>query len=199
MPKSYSAFTLDDLTDMGLIVNEETFLDPAAIPVVIPSAFLEETLTRGKRRKLISEKAKSEYIIAPILAEMEELNNRSFAIFSGCKLDVDKSLGLTGYCDFILSKEPKFPSLNAPIFCVVEAKNDNLELGLAQCIAEMYAAQIFNRKKDKPYKTIYGATTFGFQWKFMQLTDKKVSINEEIFYLNELPKLLGILNYIVNQ
>ena len=185
MPKSYSAYTLDDLTDLGLSIAEESFLQDKKIGNVEPSAFLIEALERGKRRKLTSEKAKSEHIIAPILSELEEINNRSFATFSGCKLDVDKQLGLTGFCDFILSKEPKFPSLKAPIFCVVEAKNDNLDVGLAQCIAEMYASQIFNQKKEKPREVIYGATTFGFEWKFLQLIDKKVSIDEDIYYLNE--------------
>jgi hypothetical protein len=199
MPKSYSAFTLDDLTAIGLVVSEENFLDTTLIPIVQPTSFLEEALTRGKRRKLTSEKAKSEHIIAPILSEIEEINNRSFATFSGYKFDIDKSIGLTGYCDFILSKEPRFPEIKAPVFCVVEAKNDNLGLGLAQCIAEMYAAQLFNQKRNNTLPVIYGAVTFGFEWKFIQLIDKQVKIDEDIYYLNELPKLLGVLNYIVNQ
>ncbi len=199
MPKSYSAFTLDDLTDLGLNIREEIFLREKNIIPLAPSAFLIEALERGKRRKLTSEKAKSEHLIAPILVEVEEYNNRSFATFSGYKFDVDKSIGLTGFCDFILSKEPRFPQIKAPVFCVVEAKNDNLDIGLAQCIAEMYAAQLFNQKKERKQETIYGATTFGFEWKFIQLIDNQVKIDEDIYYMNELPKLLGVLNYIVNQ
>ncbi len=199
MPKSYSAYTLDDLTDLGLNIREEIFLREKNITPLVPSAFLIEALERGKRRKLTSEKAKSEHLIAPILVEVEEYNNRSFATFSGYKFDVDKSIGLTGFCDFILSKEPRFPQIKAPVFCVVEAKNDNLDIGLAQCIAEMYAAQLFNHKKERKQDIIYGATTFGFEWKFIQLIDNQVKIDEDIYYMNELPKLLGVLNYIVNQ
>ncbi len=199
MPKSYSAFTIDELLDMGLIIDEENFLYKEKIEDIKPSDFLVEALERGKRRKLKSEKAKSEHIITPILTEIEEINNGRFATFSGYKFNVDKNLGLVGYCDFILTKEAKSPIIQAPVFCLVEAKNDNLDVGLAQCIAEMYAAQIFNQKKDKPMKVIYGATTFGFEWKFLQLTGNKVNIDNEIYYLNELPKLLGVLNYIVNQ
>jgi hypothetical protein len=199
MPKSYSAYTLDDLTQLGLNIREEIFLREKNIAPLTPSAYLIETLERGKRRKLTSEKAKSEHLIAPILSEMEEINNRSFATFSGYKFDVDKSIGLTGFCDFILSKEPRFPLLKAPVFCVVEAKNDNLNVGLAQCIAEMYAAQIYNQKRNNTLPVIYGATTFGFEWKFIQLIDNQVKIDEDIYSIPELPKLLGVLNYIVNQ
>ncbi|MEY4903717.1 MAG: hypothetical protein RLZZ292_1532 [Bacteroidota bacterium] len=199
MPKSYSAYTLDDLTLLGLNIGQETFLKEKNISDIVPSAFVIEALERGKRRKLTSEKAKSEHIIAPILSEVEEFNNRSFATFSGYKFNVDKALGLIGFCDFILSKEPKYPLIKAPVFCVVEAKNDNLDVGMAQCIAEMYAAQLYNQKQKKPLPVIYGAVTFGFEWKFIQLIDKQVKIDEEIYYMNELPKLLGVLNYIVNQ
>jgi type I site-specific restriction endonuclease len=199
MPKSYSAFEIEDLLNLGLIVDEEPFLKEVQISDVQPSVFLLEAVERGKRRKLTSEKAKSEHLIAPILSEVEEFNNRSFATFSGYKFNVDKALGLAGFCDFILTKEPKSPIIQAPVFCIVEAKNDNLDVGLAQCIAEMYASQIFNQKKLKNVPTIYGATTFGFEWKFIKMNGNQVKIDNEIYYLNELPKLLGVLNYIVNQ
>lgn len=45
---------------------------------------------------------------------------------------------------------------------------------------------------------LYGAVTFGCQWKFLQLIEKKVIIDYKIYYLNELPQLFGVLNYIVN-
>ena len=199
MPKSYSAFTIDELLAMGLFIDEENFLYKETITDIQPSDFLLEALARGKRRKLKSEKAKSEHIITPILTEIEEINKGKFATFSGYRFNVDKNLGLVGYCDFILTKEAKSPIIQAPVFCLVEAKNDNLEIGLAQCIAEMYAAQLFNQKKNKPLNVIYGATTFGFEWKFLQLIGNKVNIDNEIYYINELPKLLGVLNYIVNQ
>jgi hypothetical protein len=199
MPKSYSAYIIEDLLNLGLIINEDPFLQEISIQHLQPSAFLIEALERGKRRKLKSEKAKSEHLVAPILTEIEELNKDKFATFSGYKFNVDKELGLIGFCDFILTKEPKSPIIQAPVFCVVEAKNDNLDTGIAQCIAEMYAAQLFNQKKQKNQLTIYGATTFGFEWKFLELTGNNVKIDNEIYYIGELPRLLGVLNYIVNQ
>jgi hypothetical protein len=199
MPKSYSKYTLDDLFALDFKIETGDLFQGITIPNIAPSDLLITILQRAQQKNVGSEKAKSEKIIAPILDELEEINNRSFATFSGYQFNVDKTLGLSGFCDFILSREPKAPVIKAPVFCVVEAKNDNLDEGIAQCIAEMYAAQIFNQKRNKPEPAIYGTVTFGFEWKFLQLIEKSVVIDFNIYYLNELPKLLGVLNHVVNK
>jgi hypothetical protein len=198
MPKSYSKFTLDDLIGLSFSIENDTLFKGVNIVPIESSTVLNTILDRAQQKNVLSEKAKSEKIIAPILDELEEINGRSFATFSGYQFNVDKAMGLSGYCDFILSKKPKSVLIEAPIFCVVEAKNDNLDEGIAQCIAEMYASHLFNIKYNQPQMAIYGAVTFGFQWKFLRLIDKEVKIDYKIYYLNELPQLLGVLNHIVN-
>jgi len=47
-------------------------------------------------------KARSELIIAPILAEFK-LTMKEISLFSGIEFNVDKNLGLNGRCDFIIS------------------------------------------------------------------------------------------------
>jgi hypothetical protein len=198
MPKSYSKFTFNDLVSLGFSIESDELFKGVAIDPIEPTSVLTTILERAQHKNVLSEKAKSEKIIAPILDELEEINGRSFATFSGYQFNVDKAMGLSGYCDFILSKKPKSVLIEAPIFCVVEAKNDNLDEGIAQCIAEMYASQIFNLKNQQAQNAIYGAVTFGFQWKFLTLVEKSVKIDYKIYYLNELPLLLGVLNHIVN-
>jgi hypothetical protein len=51
-----------------------------------------------------TEKAKSEFIIAPVLLELRRSLGSSFALFSGVEWNFDASLGLNGYCDFILGR-----------------------------------------------------------------------------------------------
>jgi hypothetical protein len=199
MPKSYAAFHLEDLKKIGLVVEKKKLNLYPIVAEIQPSATLSILIERALEKDLSTEKAKSERIIAPILDELEEINNRSFSTFSGHQFNVDKSLGLMGYCDFILSKKPMALSIEAPIFCIVEAKNENLDEGIAQCIAEMYAAQIFNKKENSSKDIVFGTVTFGLQWKIIQLVGNKAIVDTKIYYLNELPKLLGVLNYIVNQ
>ncbi|MDZ7879118.1 MAG: hypothetical protein U5L45_15655 [Saprospiraceae bacterium] len=88
-------------------------------------------ISKGLRKNLGSEKAKSEFLIAPVIAEIAERNVDSISFYSGYQFDVDKSKGLKGFCDFIISAEPEAFIISAPVLCVVEAKNENLDAGLA--------------------------------------------------------------------
>ena len=88
-----------------------------------------------------TEKARSEFIIAPLLLELRRSLKGRFGLFSGVEFNVDASRGLNGFCDFILTKSPRQIILSAPLVAVVEAKNDNLRTGFGQCIAAMVAAR----------------------------------------------------------
>jgi hypothetical protein len=63
----------------------------------------------------------------------------------------------------------------------------------------MYAARLFNQENNEPYETIYGAVTNAYDWVFMKLEGNTIYIDNERYFINELPKLLGILQFIVNQ
>ncbi|MDM8557951.1 hypothetical protein QUF82_03875 [Thiotrichales bacterium HSG14] len=39
---------------------------------------------------------------------------------------------------------------------------------------------------------IYGCVTTGSVWKFLQLNDKMIQIDDKEYYLDQLPKILGI-------
>jgi hypothetical protein len=101
---------------------------------------LLDALEDAESEHLDTEKAKSEFIITPVLKELRRNNSKRFSTFSGYSFEVDSSKDLNGYCDFILSAAAERSEITAPIFCIVEAKNDNVNRGLAQCGAEMYAA-----------------------------------------------------------
>ena len=194
MPRSYSQFTYEDLPSLNLKVRERSLF--SKIKDVEPSSFLKALLEKNLKRNLRTEKAKSELIISPILNELEDRNPHLFGYYSGYNFDVDKKLGLKGFCDFILSFEPDSPIIEAPAFCVVEAKNDNLDSGVPQCVAEMYAAQIFNQKRGIEPSFIYGAVTFGYEWKFLRLEEKTLWIDllrEKVLFCREQTRLCIIL------
>ena len=196
MASTYSKFTFDDLDAIGVSVEQLNWLEKP-MPIE-PSDWLKVTLAKNMDLPLSSEKAKSEHIISPILTELVENNGKRITYFSGYNFDVDKSLGLRGRCDFIISQKPRSPRIEAPIFSIVEAKNDNLDIGIPQCIAEMYAAWIFNEKKGSQTKYVYGAVTFGLAWQFMRLENKSAQLDTEIYYISELPKVLGALQSMIS-
>ena len=102
--------------------------------------YLAVAMQEASREALTSEKAKSESVVVPILKELRRKNPNKFSYFSGLQFDVDKSKKLNGFCDFLLSLEAEKLEISAPIFCLIEAKDDEIDKDYAQCGAEMYAA-----------------------------------------------------------
>jgi hypothetical protein len=86
--------------------------------------------------------------------------------------------------------------IKAPIVTVIEAKNENINDGLAQCIATMYAAFLVNRRDPKiDAKTVYGSVTTGQVWRFLALTPNlEVLIDLKDRYLTPINELLGLLS-----
>ncbi len=168
-------------------------LEPTA-----PSEWLLNSLERGEQIAFVSEKARSEFIVAPILLAAKEIANNEIQIFSGQTLNIDASLGLTGECDFILSKTKPTPILKSPIITLVEAKKNDIELGLGQCIAQMFASAIFNKRSGNDLKTIFGCVTTGENWQFLKLEGNTAIIDSEKFYLSELDEILGVFKSIIN-
>lgn len=199
MPTSYSKFKIEDLETLHIKVRQTNFLN-MPIAAVEPSDYLTTTITKNLQKPMLSEKAKSEYLISPILSEIQERNRTFTQLFSGYTFDVDKAKGLKGVCDYILTLSLDTPLvITSPVFSIVEAKNDNLANGIPQCIAELYAAAIFNQRHGRNLPTLYGATTFGLQWQFIRYTQGFAEVDATVYYINQLPQILGILQYIVDE
>ncbi|MDE5115780.1 MAG: hypothetical protein O4860_00430, partial [Trichodesmium sp. St2_bin2_1] len=140
-----------------------------------------------------SEKARSEMIIAPILIDIKRQNQEQINIFSGIDFTVEPEKGLNGICDFLITKSPEMLTITAPVITIVEAKKENLNLGLGQCIAEMIAARIFNQKEGNNISTIYGVITSGTNWRFLKLEGENIIIDLTEYYLNQINLIMGIL------
>jgi len=191
---SYENFSIEDIEKYFAInIQSEPNLF-ASIKSIAPSerliSLLEEFTPLASA--IGTEKARSEFIIAPILAEVKKLAGNQVSLFSGTRFDVDKDRGLNGFCDFMFSLSSNQWSLAAPVIAIVEAKNDNINSGFGQCMAEMIAAQIYNQQREKPLKTVYGCVTTGSIWRFLQLVDKTIYLDNREYYLDQLAKILGI-------
>jgi hypothetical protein len=194
----YSSFTLDEVEEkFGLEFKANPFI-PDLEPI-IPSDWLQETLlmTLPLAKIAGSEKARSEFIIAPILVELLKLTNNEISVFSGEDFTVDKELGLNGICDFMISQSSNQIKVSAPVIALVEAKKGVLKDGWGQCIAEMVAASKFNEHRKKSIECIYGIVTSGTSWQFFRMKDKVVLIDLEEYNIASVEKLLAILNWMV--
>src|ERR1700730_5438281 len=142
--------------DLGLTLDEANLF--SHVPIVALREEFVATLTEGTNLALAvnTEKAKSEFIIAPLLLELRRSLGDRFGLFSGVELAVDPDRGLNGVCDFIITKSSRQFILSSPLIAIVEAKNDNMRSGLGQCIAAMYAAEIFNQQSCTPLEAVFG-------------------------------------------
>jgi hypothetical protein len=199
--KSYSKFTYDDLQNLGLQTEVKDLFLNENIPPLEASSWLKETLEKGAEFSLNTEKAKSEFIIAPILNELYQNNKTVFAVYSGFNFEVDKERGLQGFCDFLLARLPLNIIPRSPIIAVVEAKlNDVITAAVPQCAAEMYAARISNEKHDKTSQVIYGAITTGTNWLFLRYNEgMTIEVDKHSYSLSQLAILLGVWQHIINQ
>ena len=167
----------------------------SAIPELESSNFLVETLLYTVPLAISSntEKARSEMIIAPILIELRKQLNSEISFFSGIDFTIDPEKGLNGNCDFLISRSPELLILTAPVIIIVEAKKENINGGLGQCVAEMLGARIFNEREGNDIPAIFGAVTSGTNWRFLKLKDQVIEIDLTEYYLRDVNKILGIL------
>lgn len=193
---AYTDFDLDKLRHQFNILIQATHLFPTVTSHDVP-LWLQQTLEKGMPSALLSEKARSEFIIVPILLTVRDLVHGQISIYSGQRLDGDSSSGLTGECDFILTTTPPLPIIQAPIISIVEAKKNDIEAGYGQCAAQMLGAQRFNQRDNTGIDTIYGCITTGEAWQFLKLETTTLIIDTKRYYITQLGTILSVFLSII--
>src|SRR2546421_91507 len=121
--RAVEAFDLKEDRDSNLF---------AAVEPLAPTEFVRVWLDEFAPVALgiNSEKARSEYIIAPVLAEAQRRSKGPANVFPGVTLDVDRERGLSGFCDYVISGSAEYYYLRGPLLAVVEAKREDIIGGL---------------------------------------------------------------------
>jgi hypothetical protein len=198
---SFSDFTLESVGRVLGVISRAAELFPDLESVAVP-LWLQETLARGgqgMQLSLLSEKSRSEFIVAPILLAARELSGNRFAIYSGQRLDVDPERGLTGECDFILSASDPVLPLQAPIATIVEAKKNDIESGLGQCIAQMVAADRFNQSNGQSGARVFGCVTTGEAWQFLRLDGAEALLELRRYYIDNVGLILAAIQAVADE
>ena len=103
---------------------------------------------------------------------------------------------LTGMADYVAA--PKRRYLDNPLLCVVEAKKDDFEQGLAQCLVEMKACQQSNEQAASKIE-IYGIVTNGDAWRFYKLSVEGQVYESRLYAIGEIEEVLGCLHHVFTQ
>lgn len=196
---AFSQFTLvSALNNFGLTMTSSEPLFEHVPPVPIGPAVGHVLGMMGQLALTVNtEKARSEWLIAPILGEVWVRARHTICLLSGVDFSVDPESGLTGVVDFLFGKGPQASFITAPVLAIVEGKNESIPGGQGQCVAEMVAAQRFNQQAKNQIETIYGLVTTGNNWRFHRLRGTELAVDTHEYLISEADQILGNLMHIV--
>lgn len=196
---AFSNFTLPSAVEhFGLTLTSQPLFP--GVPPVDAGHVVHQTLKMFGQLALgiNTEKARSEWLIAPVVGELWLRGKNTIYVLSGVEFTVDKDEGLTGVVDFMIGRGPQVSFVpSCPILAVVEAKNESIPGGQGQCAAEMVAALRFNRAARNDIGTVFGVVTTGTTWRFHRLHDSTFAVDIREYLISEVDQILGILMHIV--
>ena len=133
-----------------------------------PSPFLAERLRRLENFDLSFSERSRELLIDAFCEEVID-HYPQLKIWKAAPLE---SADAIGQADYLIT--PRKAYITTPLLCVIEAKKDDFEQGLAQCLVEMEACAWTNQQSGLAIDS-YGIVTSGEVWKFYELTlDRQV-------------------------
>ena len=191
---AFSDFAYPDvITAFGLTESSaDLFANVGPVPA---GANLTATLIRNLPLATLihTEKARSELLVSPVLAELWGRSAGGLSLFSGAEFVADADAGLTGFVDFLLGRGPQLPRPAPPVLVVFEAKRDSIPDGYGQCIAAMVGAARFNSRAGRVPAAVYGAVTTGVNWKFLRLVGTELTFDQPEYTAQQPDRLLGVL------
>jgi hypothetical protein len=185
--KNFSSFTpIEAMKQLNLndLIEWQVEITPKA-----PSSFFKQRLERLECFDLQSVEESKKLLIDAVCEEAIQEFKR-LRIWKGASLEGDRA---SGYVDYLIAERKRY--LEAPMLCIIEAKKDDFEQGLAQCLVEMQACQSINHKLGREIDVL-GIVTNGTTWNFYKLVRSGQVYETAAHALGDLEVVLGWLNYI---
>jgi hypothetical protein len=155
-----------------------------------PSSFFQEHLKRLNRHFDLESYEESKKLLIDAICD-EAINPlERLKIWKGAQLEGEHA---SGYVDYLLAERRRY--LSTPMLCIIEAKKDDFEQGLAQCLVEMQACQWQNRQIDRDIDVL-GIVTNGVSWQFYRLLTNGQVYESAAYSTGDMNWLLGRLRYI---
>ena len=186
--RSFSSLRAKDALD--LVPARRTAPWPLETPARPPSDVLLSMLARFQQSfGLMGSEAAKVMVIDTVLAEVVPLH-RGLKVWKSEPLEGDT---VSGVADYLIA--PDYGYVETPLLCAVEAKLDDFAAGETQCIAEMVACRD-NNSRDGRDVEMHGIVSNGQGWVFYRLTRTPEVWVSGLFTMNDLPSLLGALDYV---
>ncbi|HBC42952.1 MAG TPA: hypothetical protein DCZ88_13960 [Pseudanabaena sp.] len=184
--KSFSSFDLASAyKQLGIKTLTHWELPDLAIA---PSEFFIKRLERLHRNFDLRSYEESKKLLIDAFCEEAMDSMDKLKIWKGGKIESDI---LIGNADYLIAARQDY--LDTPFLCIVEAKRDDFEQGLAQCLVEMQACQWENRQVGKEIDVL-GIVTNGQGWIFYKFTLTNEVYETGMYSSDDVAKTLGALH-----
>jgi hypothetical protein len=157
---------------------------------VEPSSFFQEHLKRLNRHFDLESYEESKKLLIDAICDEAIEPLEHLKIWKGAQLEGEHT---AGYVDYLLAARRRY--LSTPMLCIIEAKKDDFEQGLAQCLVEMQACQWQNRQIHRDVDVL-GIVTNGVSWQFYRLIADGQVYESAAYSTGDMNWLLGRLRYI---
>lgn len=162
-------------------------------PTLEPTDFFSQRLERLHRTFDLRTYEESKKLLIDAFCEEAMEGIERLKIWKGGKIESDV---LVGNADYLIAERQDY--LDTPFLCIVEAKRDDFEQGLAQCLMEMQACQWSNNQVGKNLDVL-GIVTNGQGWIFYKLALAGVGYETRTYVADDAAQLLGALYYIFQE
>lgn len=164
-----------------------------SVEPIAPSEFFQENLRQISEVFDLQSGEESKKLLIDAICQESLQQFKHLKIWKAAPLSDEQ---MTGYVDYLMAERKAY--LEDPFLCIVEAKKDDFEQGLAQCLPAMKACQ-YNNQLLCQKLDIYGIVTNGEGWQFYKLTLDGLVYGSELYAIGNLPQVLGILNFVFGQ
>ena len=184
--KPFTKYSLTEVYELLHLRNPIAWNIP--FEPIEPSAFFHEELRRMDAFDVESSERGKEVLIDAIL--QEALSRRdTLKIWKEVSLKTEE---LSGRTEYLFAQ--RFRILKHPFVCLAEAKKDDFEKGLAQCLLGMKACQLLNAKA-KMTIDMHGIVSNAAAWRFYKLTLCDEVYESPLYsFQTQMPTLFGILD-----
>ena len=193
--RNYSLAELKSIFKVKIQKNENLFstFKPSNKQYSTLQSAVKKMTSRLNLSKSDNEATRGSLLVSHILWEASDVYNLGIFFEPLVEISLDEMPKLphqlNGKYDCALSLDDI--DFISPIISVVEVKKSNLSDGLGQCLAEMYAT-LKKFKQDK----VYGIITDGEVWKFFLLKEAILFVNENNYYISNVPDIVDRIGYI---
>lgn len=196
---SYHSISLLALhQDFKLTIKQQNLSNSYQIEPITPSDKLIKIVKQSNKTTITTEKELLDYIMLPILSEVETNSEGHLYLFPNKKVSIGNTPDLMGKIDFVFARVINTLDVELPFLCVVSAVlYKGIDKAIAQIAIQMLAIQAHNQTNRYKLPIVYGVIVYRRTWTVLQLFRRQLTIDTKKYAVDDLSSILGLFQRIL--